>query len=285
MIWVNLVAGIAGAVAAARAWRMLARRRRLRGNADPSCLAAWHQRSTSGGRVPLRQSSVIVVHALCVLIVSVLLLGSLNRAAPGPLSTRFETPSERRLAAVVGYADPQLNLIGWVAAALAAFVAGSTLGGLVGFGLVTILGPRLSVCISEDGARFGILLLPWRDVCSVRLRAEEGQILLYSHARPDSDPASLCPPTKMLYEKVEGMLGLLLARNASASAIRRRHGGQVSAMAVFGVVLVAATAAAFALYPIQAEWIWFFYSLELVIVLWAGRLFLNMWLPRIFVEG
>ncbi len=284
MIWINLIAGVAAFVAAARAWRMLARRRRLRREVEARCLATWQQRSPSGrGASPLPWF-VILGHALSVMIVCLLLLGSLNRAAPGPLSTRFETPAGRWLAAIVGFDDPQLNLIGWVAAALAAFMAGTTLGALVGFGLVTMFGPPVSVGITEAGVWFGVLLLPWRHVCSARLLVEKGEIVLFSRARPESDPASLSPPTKMLYEDVEGMLGMLLARNADETGIPQRRGGQMSLMVIFGIAMIEAVAAAFAVYPVGAEWVWFFYGLEIVGLSMAGRFFLSRWLPSIFVE-
>lgn len=112
LIWINLVAGVAAVVAAARAWRMLARRRGLRREVEASCIVRWQQPSPSGRGAAPRLWFVILGHGLSVIIVCVLLLGSLNRAAPGPLSTRFETPTGRWLAAIVGFDDPQLNSIG-----------------------------------------------------------------------------------------------------------------------------------------------------------------------------
>lgn len=285
MIWINLVAGVAAVVAAARAWRMLARRRGLRREVEASCIVRWQQPSPSGRGAAPRLWFVILGHGLSVIIVCVLLLGSLNRAAPGPLSTRFETPTGRWLAAIVGFDDPQLNSIGWVAAVLAAFVAGTTLGALLGFGLVTMFGPPVSVGVTEDGVWFGVLLLPWRHVCSARLQVEKGEIVLFSRARPESDPASLSPPTKKLYEDVEGMLGIFLARNADETGMPRRRGEQVYWLVIFGVALIEAVAAAFAVYPVEAEWVWFFYGLELVALSLAGRFFLNRWLPKVFIEG
>jgi hypothetical protein len=186
---------------------------------------------------------------------------------------------------MTGFEDPQLNAIGWVAAVFAAFVAGTTLGGIGGFALVTMFGPPLSIGVSADGVRFGVLLLPWQHISSIRLEAEPMEMLLYSKSHPDADPATLSPPTRMLYEKVEGMLGELLAVDATTTGLTQRGRGRAPSVAFFALILIAAVLIAFVVSPVKAEWVWFFYGLELVALSVVGRVFMSKWAPSILVEA
>jgi hypothetical protein len=263
---------------------MLARRRRLPRREDAEWLVAWQQRSQAAQGSPTRHWIVILGHALTVVVVCVLLLASLNRAAPSPTATAFESPSARWVTAITGFEDPQLNSIAWVTAVLSSFVAGATLGAIGGFGLVTMFGPPISIGVSGDGVRFGTLLLPWPNVSSVRLPAEPKEILLYSKSRPDSGPARLFPPTRMLYEKVEGILGERLAMGATTAGLAPWRSEQAPSRALFALILIVAVLVAFVVYPANAEWVWLFYALELVVLSLAGRFFMSKWSPSIFVE-
>jgi hypothetical protein len=285
LIWINLVACGSALAAGARAWRILARRRRLPRREEAEWYAAWQQPGQAGQGSLTRQWIVILAHALAVVVVCVLLLASLNRAAPSPLSTAFESPSAQWVTAMTRFEDPQLNSIGWVAAVLSGFVAGATLGAIGGFGLVTMFGPPVSIGVSADGVQFGALLLPWPHVGSVRLQAERKEILLYSKSRPDTDPATLSPPTRTLFEEVEGKLGELLAVGATTTGLAPWRREQAPSGALFAFILIVAVLVAFAVYPVNAEWVWFFYGLELVALSVAGRFFMSKWSPRLFVEG
>lgn len=279
MIWINLVACVAAFVAGIGAWRMLARNRRSPQPTQAVNLAAWQQPTLPRWGSAMRQLTLIVPHDLAQVLISVLLLASINRGAPGPLAPNFAAPSERWLMTTLGFADTQLALMSWLAAMFAAMLAGTTVGASAGFALVTLFGPPVSISIAADGVRFGALLLPWRHVSSVRLLVARMEILLFGSNDPDSAPLTLAPPTRMLYEQVEGIVGeQLAARLADRGPVRQRP-ARAASQVVFILAVLGAVILALALYPVNAEWVWFLNGVELVALSLLGRLYFGGWSP------
>ncbi len=129
MLWINLLAlGLAG-VGLALGWIIISRRRRpyqLEG-----ALLSWDENPPSVFRYDKFGAVLLTAHAASVVALSLLLVCSINRAAPSPISTDFESPGSRWLNLMIGVDDPQVRQLSFSAASLAAGIAGFLFGTII----------------------------------------------------------------------------------------------------------------------------------------------------------
>lgn len=270
MIWINAVACILSIVGAVGAWRLIARGRVLPRGAGETSRVVWAQPVLVRSGSAARQLAAIVPHSLAQVIISVLLVGSINRGGRSPMSFGFRGPSAQWMAQALGVYDGQVNLISWIAAVFAGAVAGATLGALVGFGLVIMFGPKVSVSVDSDGVRLGSLLLPWDNVVTVRLYPVERTLLLFAADPPGAYPLALTPPTDELYEQLGRTVEELLAARLAVAEPMWPSARRLPSPVALGLVTLIAVLLSLMLYRVSAEWVWFVYGLALVVVSWVG---------------
>src|SRR5512136_1928275 len=100
MLWINLLAfGLAG-VGFALEWNVISQRRRpfrLEG-----ALLSWDENPPSVFCYDKLGAVLITIHMISVIALSLLLVCSVNRTAPSPVSTGFESPVGQWLKSAVG---------------------------------------------------------------------------------------------------------------------------------------------------------------------------------------
>lgn len=285
LIWINLIAVITSIIAGFLSWREVAKRRLGAVVDTAQSLPTWREPSHLAFGDDKQGSAAVAAHACSLVVIAALLVGAINRAAPSPLSIGYSSPTGEWLATIVGSGDPQIDQISWIAAALAAFVAGNALGSIAAFGLVRAFGPPVTMRVSKEGIWSGGIRLPWNKVASARFDPSRGEILLFTASHPDSQAITLAPPTKEQYVQIESAVrGFVNAGVGPGSAtFAQKLPSRV--IPLFVLVLTASIVFAVLAYQIFNELIWFLLAVEIVLLSLFGSLFFKKWFSDDFVES
>ena len=269
MLWVNLVAFAAAVAGFAVGWNRI-RKRRLPVQAE-AALLSWDENPPSAFKYDSFAAVGIAVHALAVALLSVLLLESVNRAAPHPWSLEFRSPAGRWLESMVGIEDPQMRRLSMVAGSTAAGIAGFTLGGLLSFPIVRWRVRPIRVHIVPSGIIYGSTYSPWSEMGHWQADQERRLIWLFSKARPRVLSVILQPPTREVFAAVEGHIQALAPgeRVPLRATWDRRRGIFAPAFCagILAMLLVAFWARSYV-----AEWVWLLLGIEIVALELAGQL-------------
>ena len=106
----------------------------------------------------------IAFHVCAIVLIAVLMIISVNRAAPSPFSLEFHSPTEEWLRKIVAVEDLGLKSISMVAAVLAAGIGGFTLGVIASFPFVGWFVRPILVHIVPDGLIYGNTYTSWQDI-------------------------------------------------------------------------------------------------------------------------
>ncbi len=273
MLWINLLAlGLAG-VGFALGWNAISQRRRpyrLEG-----ALLSWDEAPASVFRYDKFGAVLLTAHATSVIALSLLLVCSVNRTAPSPVSTEFESPAGQWLSAIVGIEDPQVRQLSFFAASLAAGIAAFVAGTIVAFPFVRWWRRPVAVHIHPSGVLYGQVATPWEEIGHWQADPKRRLVRLFSSADPHALSEILQPPTDNVFVEVVRILGELIpqqqVREGVAWHLHKRGPALAFLAGIAGALVVAGWA-----YQFVAEWVWLLYAVEIVVVAQAGRL-----LPRL----
>ena len=273
MLWINLLAlGLAG-VGFALGWIVISRRRRpfrLEG-----ALLSWDESPPSVFRYDRFGAVLITAHASSVVALSLLLVCSINRSAPSPISMGFESPSGQWLSAMVGIDDPQVRQLSFLAAVLAAGIAGFLLGTIVVFPVVRWWRRPVAVHIHPNGVLYGQAATPWEEIGHWQADPKRRLVRLFSSADPHALSEILQPPTDNVFAEAVRLLRELVPDGRVDEGVPWHRHKWVPALAFLAGIAGALIVAGWA-YRFVAEWVWLLYAVEVVLVTQAGRL-----LPRL----
>ncbi len=273
MLWINLLAlGLAG-VGFAVGWSVISRRRRpfsLEG-----ALLSWDEPPPSVFRYDKAGAVFIAAHATAVIALSLLLVCSVNRTAPSPISTEFESPGGQWLNSTVGIDDPQVRQLSFSAASLAAGIAGFVFGTIAVFPVVRWWRRPVAVHIHSNGVLYGQVATPWEEIGHWQADPERRLLRLFSSADPHALSEISHPPTDSVFAEAVRILGELVPEGRVGESVAWHRHKWASALA-FLVGIVGALIVAGWAYRFVAEWVWLLYAVEIVLVAQAGRL-----LPRL----
>ncbi len=273
MLWINLLTlGLSG-MGFALGWIILSRRRRpynLEG-----ALLSWDENPPSVFRYDKFGAALLTAHAVAVVALSLLLVCSVNRTAPSPISTEFESPSGQWLSAMIDTDDPQVRQLSFTAASLAAGSAGFLLGTFIAFPIVRRWRRPVNVHIHSNGILYGQVATPWEEIGHWQADPGRRLLRLFSSADPHALSEICHPPTdNVLAEAVRTLENLIPDRQVGAGVPWHRH-KWAHALAFLAGIAGALIVAGWA-YRFVAEWVWLLYAVEIVLVAQAGRL-----LPRL----
>ena len=283
MIWVNLVFVMAVGGSALLGWRTVAAGRRAWPVTSSAPIASWQQParwnlSGTGATMGL----ALAAHACSLITIAALLIAAVNRATADPLSLGYTAPGAEWITAMVGVNDPHLTRLSLWAAILTGFIAGTTVGAVAAFPLVTLFGPPVHVSVSADGVSVGNSLLPWAFVGATRAKPSRRHLLLSS-----ADDArlllALAPPTVELFERAQGAItGYTSAPRAEVPASASPGRGRdllLLLSAIVAAILVAVVA-----YRFATEAVWFLYGAEILGLAALGRSIFGKWSGHHFLR-
>ncbi len=273
MIWINLLSLVAAIIGAWLGWRSISRRRRP--FKFDGAILSWDENPPSVFRYDRLAGVIITFHACSLVLLSFLLLCSVNRAAPSPLSTTFKPPAQQQLIALVRVDDPHIRWLSVTAAIFAAWLAGSILGGIAVFPIVRVCRRPILVHIAPDGVIYGQVFAPWQDVGRLDIDTRHRLLRLFSSSRPHVLSVILHPPSEDILAEAERKIRDLLPLQGLADKTVSHARRWVSALPVFVGILIALAIAGWA-YQFTAEWVWFLYGVEITGLMLAGRVLPNL---------
>jgi hypothetical protein len=268
MLWINLVAIVCLILGFVIGWRTI-RKHRLPfepGNA----ILSWKENPAPTFQQDRLAGACIVFHACAIIVLSVLLIISVNRAAPSPFSLEFHSPTEVWLRRIVAVEDLGLKSISMVAAVLAAGIGGFTLGVIVSFPFVRWFVRPILVHIVPDGLIYGNFYTPWQDISRWGEEAKRRIIRMYAKKPAGALIIVLHPPNDALFKEVEEKIRSILPLSENGLYKRSPRQRMVTAL-VFFLGTSFLLAIAFWAYGYRAEWVWFLYGVEIVALELGGR--------------
>lgn len=269
MLGINLLAFSCCIAGFAVGWNLI-RKRRLPFEAD-NALVSWKENPPSAFQYDRFAAVGMAVHAASIVLLSALLLGAVNRAAPHPWSLDFRSPGGQWLESVVGIEDPQMRRLSMVAASIAAGMAGFTLGAFVSFPIVRWRVRPIRVHIVSSGIIYGSTYSPWSEIGHWQADQDRHLIWLFSKARPRVLSVILHPPTAEAFAAVEGQIQALVPGGRVPLKATWDRQRRVFAWAFFPGIL-AMLLVAFWARSYVAEWVWLLLGVEIVALELAGQL-------------
>jgi hypothetical protein len=250
MLWINFLAlasSIAGFVAG---WRAI-QRGRAPFELDPAPVLRYDKLA----------AVIITFHSISVLVLCALLICSVNRAGPAPLSPAYESPLGRWLFAIVGVDDPHVRRLSIVVAGLAVGIAAFIAGSVVAFPFVRWWARPVLVHVVPDGIVYGQTYVTWPEIRDCQADPRYRLLRLSSSANPQSLAAILHPPTDDLYIEAERKIRELLPQPPESVVVAWYRRRSVIALALFLIILLILLSA-FWTYARVQEWVWTLLAFE-----------------------
>lgn len=261
MLWINLIALLCVIAGFASGWQAI-RRRRLPARVEAT-LVRWQEDPPPAFHYDRLGILAISAHAVAVLTLSILLVGSVNRSAASPFSLEFLTPTNRWLESSFGIVDAQSRWLSFIIGALAAGIGAFTLGGELSFPVVRLAARPVLIQCSAEGIFHGSVGIRWEHIAMWSIENKRRLLELYSDGSRPTLLIILRPPGE---RELQAAIDLLRQEAPDAevpwpSAITP---GRVRRFAFILLGSAALVLTAFLLSPIVAEWVWFVYGVELL---------------------
>ena len=268
MLWINLCAVICLILGFVIGWRTI-RKQRLPFEAGNAILS-WKENPAPTFQQDRLVGVCIVFHACAIIALSLLLIISVNRAAPSPFSLEFHSPTEVWLRRIMAVEDLGLKSISMVAAALAAGIGGFTLGVIASFPFVGWFVRPILVHIVPDGLIYGSFYTPWQDFSRWAEEAKRRIIRMYAKKPAGALIIVLHPADETLFKEIGTKIRSMLPELENKPAERTIQQRLLAAL-VFFLGISCMVAFAFWILRFRGEWVWFLYGVEIVALELSGR--------------
>ncbi len=268
MLWINLVAIVCLILGFVIGWRTI-RKHRLPFEAGNAILS-WKENPAPTFQQDVLAGICILFHACAIILVSLLLIYSINQTAPSPFSLQYNSPAEEFIRKVIAEGDPGMKGISMFAALLGAGIGAYILGVIVSFPFVRWFVRPVLIHITPDGLIDGNTFTSWQDVGRWAVDAKRRIIRMYAKKPAGALIIVLQPANEALFKEVEGKIRSILPETENQPAERRLKQRLLAALVFFlGTSLLVAIA--FWGLRFRGEWVWFLYALEIVALGFGGR--------------
>jgi hypothetical protein len=268
MLWINSCAVFCLVLGLASGWRLI-RKRRLPFVAGDAILS-WQENPASMFAQDRLAGASVTFHAFAIVTLACLMLFSVNRSAPSPLSSEFQSPTQEWLRRTVGVDDPQMKSLSMVAAVLAAGIAAFTLGTLAAFPLACRFVRPITVHIVPDGLIYGNTFTAWQEIAHWQTDERRRLIRMFSKMPPGALAVILHPADDGLFKNVEEKIRSVLPDPENDLGWREPRKRLIFGLVFFPSIIII-LASAFWVYSFRGEWVWFLYGLEIVALEMGGK--------------
>jgi hypothetical protein len=258
MLWINFLAltsFIAGFVAG---WRAI-KRGRTPFELDDTLLS-WEENPAPVLHYDKLAAVIITFHSISVLVLCAMLICSVNRASPTPLSPTYESPLGRWLFATFGVDDPHVRRLSAVVAGLAVGITAFIAGSVVAFPFVRWWVRPVLVHVVPDGIVYGQTYVTWPEIRDCQADPRYRLLRLSSSANPQSLASVLRPPTDDLYAEAERKIRELL--QPSKSAVVAWHRRRPVVALALSLIILLILLFAFWIHVRVQEWVWALLTFE-----------------------
>jgi hypothetical protein len=222
---------------------------------------SWEENPAPVLRYDKLAAVIITFHSISVLVLCTMLICSVNRAGPAPLSPAYESPLGRWLFAIVGVDDPHVRRLSAVVASLAVGIAAFIAGSVAAFPFVRWWVRPVLVHIVPDGIVYGQSYVTWPEIRDCQVDPRHRLLRLSSSANPQSLASVLHPPTDDLYAEVEHKIRELLPQSPGSAVVAWYRRRPVIALALSLIILLILLSAFWAYARVQ-EWVWALLAFE-----------------------